>query len=494
VSGQQDPRAAIERFLASCRRPALLEPGEELIELEPGNWALEARGPRLVLEAWDSRRNLVRRVKTIRAESAGRLELVVERFARREGKLFLLDLDRPAGFDAERRSARLVFRERFRQFLSRQYPEWKIEELSSDANLQHSLSPAYPRGLLKQGQAGLAAIAASEAADAGGILSFGLIWLDYLRRRERRMAIGGLALFLPAGEERTTRLRMRYLDPQTTRCELFAYSKQGFVAPVDPDDVGNLDTHLETCCRPAPLPEGLERVLALPGVEPVARLDGATSLRVHGLEFARSGARGVQFGIATRVAARERHMPEIERLALELAGMRAPAAANRDHPLWRQAPEAWLESQVRAQIETVDASLLPHPVYSQVLAFAGGDRGVIDLLAVDRSGRLAILELKAAADLHLPLQALDYWMRVRWHLERGEFAARGYFPGIALRPEPPRILLVSPALEFHPTSEAILGHFAPGVPVERIGVGLEWRSGLETMFRLAGAERPHEGP
>jgi hypothetical protein len=98
--------------------------------------------------------------------------------------------------------------------------------------------------------------------------------------------------------------------------------------------------------------------------------------------------------------------------------------------------------------------------------------------------------LKATADLHLPLQALDYWVRVKWHLDRGEFSPHGYFPGVELRPDPPRLFLVSPSLEFHPTTEALLGFCAPEIEVERIGVAVEWRRGLEVMFRLAGADRP----
>jgi hypothetical protein len=163
---------------------------------------------------------------------------------------------------------------------------------------------------------------------------------------------------------------------------------------------------------------------------------------------------------------------------------RSPEAADRDHPLYRQYPEAWLESQARAQIETLDASLRRDPIYGQVPAFAGGERGILDLLAVDRSGRLAVVELKTSADLQLPLQALDYWIRVKWHLDRG------YFPGIELRPEPPRLLLVSPSLEFHPMSETVLYYFAPSIAVERIGLAVEWRKGLKVMFRLTGAEAP----
>ena len=67
----------------------------------------------------------------------------------------------------------------------------------------------------------------------------------------------------------------------------------------------------------------------------------------------------------------------------ELDRARSPEAADRDHPLYRQYPEAWLESQARAQIETLDASLLCDPIYGQVPAFAGGERGILDLLAVD---------------------------------------------------------------------------------------------------------------
>jgi hypothetical protein len=142
-----------------------------------------------------------------------------------------------------------------------------------------------------------------------------------------------------------------------------------------------------------------------------------------------------------------------------------------------------LESQVRRQIQEIDATLEPAPVYGQVPQFTGGDRDVIDLLAVDGRGRLAVLELKASEDIHLPLQALDYWMRVKWHAGRGEFGASGYFPGTALRTEAPRLLLVAPALDFHPSNETVLRYFAQEIDVLRIGVGLGWREDLKVMFR-----------
>jgi hypothetical protein len=213
-------------------------------------------------------------------------------------------------------------------------------------------------------------------------------------------------------------------------------------------------------------------------------------LRVRGIEFAELSASGLFFGISSREPAREYHLGEIARLAEELDRARS-VTSDHGHPLYRQYPEAWLESMARGDIQTLDATLRPTPIYGQVPAFAAGDRGVLDLLAVDLSGRLTVIELKASADLNLPLQALDYWIRVKWHLDRGEFGGNGYFPGVELRPDPPRLLLVAPAMEFHPTTETLLSYFAPVIDVERVGLAVEWRKGLQVMFRLTGAQRPH---
>jgi hypothetical protein len=186
----------------------------------------------------------------------------------------------------------------------------------------------------------------------------------------------------------------------------------------------------------------------------------------------------------------ERTVGEVVELARELARMRSAGAADRDNPLFRLRPEGWLESEVRRNIERIDATLRPSPVYGQVPAMAGGERGIMDLLAADRTGRLAVLELKASEDIHLPVQALDYWMRVKWHAERGEFPERGYFPGVPLGREWPRLLLIAPALDFHPKTEAVLRYFSPRIDLERIGLAVEWRQGPRVVFRLRGAERP----
>lgn len=477
----------VARFLEAAADPAVLEPGEEILRIAPGCRDLQLRSERVLLQVWDERRNLVRRITGVALESRGRLELVVERFARKQGRLILLDLARPAAQPWERRGSRMLFRERFRHFLTRQFPGWALAELSTEADLEHTLSPAYPRAFLKRGKAGMAAIAsAPDYDDPDGALTFGLIWLHYLRKREPRLAVEGLSVFLPAWSERTTGLRLRWLDRTAARFHLFVYTVEDYAAAVDAADVGNVETRLETVRRPVPAdPDLLERLSAMSGVETLVKPDGSYSLRVRGLEFACTRGAELLAGLGRKAPVRDYTIAQVETLARELLRIRAAEAGDREQPLWRQQPEAWLESQVRAHLERIDPSLLSSPLYGQVPTFAGIDRGIIDLLASDAAGRLAVLELKASADLHLPLQALDYWMRVNHHACQGEFGEHGYFPGVALRREPPRLLLISPELEFHPTTETLLAFFSPQVPVERIGVGSGWRGALQVVHRQA---------
>ena len=223
------------------------------------------------------------------------------------------------------------------------------------------------------------------------MLSFGLIWLTYLRNRERRVTLEGLALYLPAGDERSTALRLLCLNPEAANFQLFTYTH---------DDI--LAAARSARLRQSGYPPGAlhaagvrtwrtrgGEIAALPGVERVAKHDGRTSLRVRGIEFAELSARGMLFGLQGG-ARRRSTTPPKSRASPKNWIACAHTAADREHPLYRQYPEAWLESQARAEIETLDATLRREPIYGQVPAFAGGERGILDLLAVDYSGRLTV--------------------------------------------------------------------------------------------------------
>ena len=168
-------------------------------------------------------------------------------------------------------------------------------------------------------------------------------------------------------------------------------------------------------------------------------------------------------------------------------------------PLFRMAPERWLESRLRSRLAELLPGLRGDLLYSQVPALSSGDRGMLDLLTLDRSARLVVLELKADEDLQLPLQALDYWIRVRaLNADRQPAAApprlsrhssaHGYFPGVEISPLPPRLVLAAPALRIHPANEPVLRYLSPEIEWELIALAEHWRRDLKIVFRKRSSE------
>jgi hypothetical protein len=106
---------------------------------------------------------------------------------------------------------------------------------------------------------------------------------------------------------------------------------------------------------------------------------------------------------------------------------------------------------------------------------------MLDVLTCTLDGRLAILELKANEDIHLPLQGLDYWARVRWHQQQGEFARHGYFAGRELSSAPPLLFLVAPVLRVHPASDVLLRYLSPRIEWTLVQVDERWRDGVRVV-------------
>ena len=165
------------------------------------------------------------------------------------------------------------------------------------------------------------------------------------------------------------------------------------------------------------------------------------------------------------------------------------AEGDRRDPLWRMYPERWLESLVFKNVAAVDSRLDSDHVYSQVPAFSASDRAMIDVLTCTREGRLAVLELKADEDIHLPLQGLDYWARVLWHHNRAEFQRHGYFTGVQLSPRAPLLLLVAPSLRVHPAVDTLLRYFSPQIEWILAGVDENWREGIRVIYRKSSTKR-----
>ena len=452
-------QAAIEAFLAAARQPVLQEPGELPFPLQTGQFEIAQKGNSVLVSTWDETRQLHRRAIAVAEDRPGRLTLTIERFGGKLGMLVLYDESKPSSSPLRKQSERHHFREHLRSLLRKQFPIWAIADLSADLDMEHSLSANYPRALLRKGQAGVAVIGAAPGpAEPAVALTYGLIWLVSLRRREPALRIETLALFLPQPALTATALRLKWLTGAQFR--LFTYTTEGQSHELDLADCGNLHTEL----RPAQ-----------PHQQSSLHPEAETT--VKGARF-----RGLEVPACPP--------DELPAVINEMARLRNASTPDRLNPLYTRRPEGWLESQIRRHLETLDATLRTAPLYSQVLAIAGVDRGIADILAVDHDGRLAVLEIKADEDIHLPLQALDYWVRIAHHAAQGDFRARNYFPQIQLRPDPPKLLLVAPALSFHPTTETILRFFSSNIAVERIGLALEWRQIVRVLFRYRGAASP----
>ena len=217
------------------------------------------------------------------------------------------------------------------------------------------------------------------------------------------------------------------------------------------------------------------------------------AFRCHGLEFARArlahqpgsfrSPAEIVFGVGAEERVLEEKNAAIFRQLVHSVGEVRHAEGPRDHVLWRLHPERWLESLVAQDVGAVDERLDNDCLYSQVPAFSASDRAMIDVLTTTREGRLAVVELKADEDIHLPLQGLDYWSRVAWHHARGEFQRFGYFPGRELSAELPLLFLVAPSLRVHPATDILLRYISPEIQWTLVGLDERWRDGVRAVFR-----------
>ncbi|MGA7907011.1 MAG: hypothetical protein WCA16_06345, partial [Candidatus Sulfotelmatobacter sp.] len=310
-------------------------------------------------------------------------------------------------------------------------------------------------------------------ASVDAALTFGILWLDVCRQAQAgKSVVEGLRLFVPLQSSSLVRERIANLNRQAVKWHLYELDERhDALVEIDCADRGNVVTRLmhatdenaahERFAEPIARVRGL-----LPNCE-VAVLSGAEiAFRWRGLEFARArlGAEPGSFRstqeIVFGVGAEERVLDGRNEAAFSalvngVREVRHPYGP-RQHPLWRLHPERWLESLVVGDVSVLDDRLDRSRLYSQVPAFSAADRAMIDVLTTTHSGRLAVVELKADEDIHLPLQGLDYWSRVEWHHARGEFPRFGYFDGHELSGEKPLLFMVAPALHVHPATDALL--------------------------------------
>jgi hypothetical protein len=489
-------------FLDGARAAVVVEDGAIAFDLTESKYSISGEYNKCLLHLWSSERNVVRRVLDAEVK-ATTLRLQVQRMGQNRPTRLDFCRDRDQRSPAARRAARVAYEPRLRRALERNFPGWTVVRLTTSMDLEHSFGPAYLRGWLRQGQRALAVVGVNDQetqSTVDGALTVGILWLEACRlAQQERRVVEGLAMIVPKGMATLTRQRMAHLHPTAAKWHLYEFDQpEDALVPADIGDRGNLATRLvhsidEGLARER-FAESIARIHGiLPQAEVVVLSPALISFRRHGLEFAQArvahdprsfaSSEEIAFGVGLEERVlnpeNEAQFADLVRLA---AAIRHPGGP-KNHALWRMHPERWLESLVFDNIAALDGRLLPESVYAQVPAFAAADRAMIDILTETREGRLAVIELKADEDIHLPLQGVDYWSRVAWHQSRGEFAQFGYFPGREISAEKPLLMLVAPALHLHPTTDTILRYLSPEIDWEVLGIDEHWREEIRVVFR-----------
>ncbi len=524
MSAEQLPEQiaeAVESFLAEHARAVVLEDGRVAFDLQTAKYSLTVANGRCTLQVWSEARNLVRRVVSA-VPRKDVLRLATLRFGQTKPETLEL-VSQP---DRRTVTAREATRKRYvpvlERALLREFAGWKADPFQSAMDLEKSFGPAYARGVLHKGQQAWAVVgvnAEESPAAVDGVLTIGVLWLQLCRERAAgKRLFQGLRLVVPPGMGVVTLSRLAWMRPDAAKWELYELDERTEeMTERDPADTGNLTTRLlhapdperarERFAGPLARVMGLVPQAAAASVETRLRSANEMGVLLHGLEFARIRQRlaansfapvsEITFGTGANETPLQQHTePMLRELVARLFTRRHGGGSPKD-VLFRMAPEAWLESALRQNIGPLTegqgslARFDPAHVYAQVPAFQAGDRGMLDLLTVTADGRLAVLELKANEDMHFALQGLDYWMRVRWHHTQtvdastglGTFQRHGYFAGVRLSAEAPRLYLVAPSLRVHPATEVVLRYVKPEVEWTLLGLHEHWRRTMKVITR-----------
>jgi hypothetical protein len=497
----------VQDFLSEASGAVVLENGAVAFDLCQSKYSISGDYKKCLLHLWSAERNTVRRVLDAEVKN-GTLKLFVQRLGQARPTKLEICRERDRRSPSAKKVARASYEQKLRRALDRHFPGFTVTRLTSAVDLENSFGPIYARGLVRQGQSAFAVLgvnASETQASIDASLTFAILWLEACRHSSAgKFLVEGLRLFVPQGCSALVRERIANLNRAAAKWSLFELDERhDALTEIDCTDRGNVATRLvhapNESAALARFADSIARINSiLPNCEVAVLSAAELAFRWRGLEFARArmGAEAatfrskqeIVFGVGAEARILEEHnFPLFLQLLTAIRDTRHPYGP-RQHPLFRLHPERWLESLIVADVSVIDERLLSQSndsclLYSQVPAFSAADRAMLDVVATTREGRLAVVELKADEDIHLPLQGLDYWSRVAWHHARGEFPLFGYFSDRELSPEKPLLYLVAPALHVHPATDVLLRYIAPEIAWEFVGIDEHWREGVKVVFR-----------
>lgn len=484
----------IEQFMCQAQQWRCARDGMALSPISGSNVSVTLEFGKLIFSFWGDGFAESWRIDDY-AVQADRLQLELSRqLGRQRMRLEVRPHDEAEPLPTAISERRQRFQEMIGQIIRHKFPGASIERVTTQRDEARQLSGIYTRAIFSQGRDRVVAIgvnAQESQPDVDGLLTAAIIWFDRASAR-RDPRPNRLLLLAPVGRATNLARRLTAINPgPEVKIELYEVDEKtveaSFVPPFDQGSLFDPSRHRLPPTHKNLSPQPIrDRLLQLYPELMVYQRPGSSveSLRWRGLEVARLSGGKLRFGLgANKHVLKRDDLTSVATLIGEVAHVRHVDSEQKWHPLYRQQAERWLEEVIRQDVRALDVSLNPHYVYPQIPAHRDDELGLVDLLAITEQGRLVIIELKVAEDPELPMQGLDYWLKVEWHRQRGDFRRRGYFPDVEIIDEPAFLFLVSPLLRFHRTFDLAASWIDRRVPVYKVGINDQWRQGIKVLFK-----------
>lgn len=208
------------------------------------------------------------------------------------------------------------------------------------------------------------------------------------------------------------------------------------------------------------------------------------TLRFLGLPFARIRKvlmeEKVWFGVENaKQILTKNNFDELLELVENLKNFRCFDSPNKQHIFYNLAPEAWLESVLRKNINLLDGNLILSPLYHQFRT----ERDKIDLLALRKDGRLVVIELKVAPDREIIFQVAEYWRKIERQRRNGTLQTAHLFGDLEISDAPVICYLVAPTLSFHRDFKFLANTISPEINIFRFDLNENWREKIRILQR-----------
>jgi hypothetical protein len=225
--------------------------------------------------------------------------------------------------------------------------------------------------------------------------------------------------------------------------------------------------------------EGKKIVAISPEEINVNFVEDTQFFKFNGLQFARIDNGKTFFGVEHQTwRLTNKNWNELLELVQELRIYRSHNSPNRRHLYFQSSQEAWLESILQKDINLLERNLILSPIYPQFRLFA--DR--IDLLALNKDGRLVIIELKTSAFREMVFQSVEYWQEIEKQRLAGNLD--GLFGGLEIANEPALIYLVAPHSAFHPDFSYLAETIREDIEIWRFDLNENWREKIQVASKL----------